>query len=331
MFDILRTSFHFLATQGLWVQAVHTAAPMQWVESPYDAKPNLAETLNPFLVATNEDEIFRRPPVFFHFLKGAAADDSHRLVVVLHHALYDGLSIATLFHVVEQLYRGVEVAPLSQYHQLLPRLLWQEKNGSSFWVNNLRSLAHASIPRRLSEHEGPATVHQYSLPIHIAEQELQRACRDAEVTPQCVGQTAFAKLLVVLTGRRDVVFGRVVSGRDLPGADEVVGPMLVGIELRVLTTHLADTLCVCNRIRFLVACSSVMAYRTSRSSKKCTTGTLLVSHGNMLPYVRSSESSACPVSGTACSYISRDRSRWSLGWPHHGSSTLVTSMRSIST
>ena len=41
----------------------------------------------------------------------------------------------------------------------------------------------------------------------------------------------------VLTHSHDVVFGRVVSGRDVPGSEEVIGPMLVSDSRRSATQY----------------------------------------------------------------------------------------------
>lgn len=206
---------------------MHSNAPISWSQSRYDPDANLAELLNPLLDLSDERNFFRRPPIFLHLLKATSAFDADRLVLVLHHALYDGLAIASLFHAVEQLYHGFDLSVETQYHQLLPSLLWQEENGTPFWTSNLRDLCHASLPRRAtSPTETP--VQQVSLPVSVTHDEMKDACRYAEVTLQCIGQAAFAKLLAVITRRRDVVFGRVVSGRDVPGSEEVLGPMLVG-------------------------------------------------------------------------------------------------------
>ncbi|RDX56754.1 peptide synthetase [Lentinus brumalis] len=230
MFDILRTSFHFLPSLGVWAQAVHSSPSVQWFEAEYDPATNLVEALNPYTNAAADENVFNRPPIFLHLLKSSAPDDGHRLVLVLHHALYDGLAIAKLLDAVQGLYRDVEFQITNQYHHLLPRLLWQERNGTPFWVRTLRDLRSAPIPRTPSEN---TIVHQVSVPVRLTEEEIRQACRGAEVTPQCIGQTAFAKLLAVLTQRRDIVFGRVVSGRDVPGAEEVIGPMLNTVPCRV--------------------------------------------------------------------------------------------------
>ena len=171
--------------------------------------------------------MFARPPITLNLLQSATPGDAQQLVLVLHHALYDGLSIAELFRAAEQLYRGSELPKSVQYHRLLPRIVWQEQNGTSFWVDRLRDLRHAPLPRKDSGPEGIPAVHQASLLIQVSGEEIRQVCSYAEVTPQCIGQAAFAKLLSTMTQCRDVVFGRVVSGRDIPGAEEVIGPMLV--------------------------------------------------------------------------------------------------------
>ncbi|EJF65871.1 peptide synthetase [Dichomitus squalens LYAD-421 SS1] len=232
-FDILRTSFHFLPSAGVWSQVVHSSAPFPWLESQYDPEANLTQSLNPFLKFTDERDFFRQPPIMLHLLKGTSPDYGHRLVLVLHHALYDGLAIARLFDAVKEVYCGLQLPAAIQYHQMLPRLLWQEKNGASFWVKHLRDLRVARITRKPSC-TADTSVHQVSLPVRVARAEIHQACRHAEITPQCIGQAAFAKLLSALTHCRDVIFGRVVSGRDSPGAEEVIGPMLNTVPCRVL-------------------------------------------------------------------------------------------------
>ncbi|KAI0780914.1 hypothetical protein BD413DRAFT_608137 [Trametes elegans] len=231
MLDILRTSFHFLPAIGVWVQAVHSSPVIHWSEEVHKKGTNLVDTLNPYVNVTDESQFFHEPPVYFNYLKGATPEEHNQLVLVLHHALYDGLSIAKLLQSVEELYEGREVPAPPSYHELLPELLWQEKNGTEFWIRHLKHLRNAPIPRLPAA--GDVAVHQRILRIELDHEEIRQACRSAEVTPQCLGQAAFAKLLAVLTCSLDVVFGRVVSGRDIPGSEDVVGPMLNTIPCRV--------------------------------------------------------------------------------------------------
>ena len=265
-FDILRTSFHFLSGQGVWTQAVHSTPSVQWWEHPYIADAQLTEALNPFIKMSEENEMFVRPPISLNLVQAASSEGTPQLVLVLHHALYDGLSIAGLFQSVEQLYRGVELLKLPQYHQILPRIALQEKNGTPFWVDRLRDLHHAPLPRLAAASEEAPTVHLVSHTVELTDAEIRRTCSDAEVTAQCIGQAAFAKLLAVMTQRRDVVFGRVVSGRDVPGAEEVIGPLLV----RVKPTFSYALTYMCFRTLCRAASTCTTKSRTRLSSSECT-------------------------------------------------------------
>ena len=227
-FDILRTSFHFLPNQGAWTQVVHSTCSVQWSEAQRPEGVDLTEALNPFLKINDEGQMFARPPIYLNLLRAASSKEPAQLVVVLHHALYDGLAIAELFDAVQRLYCGDELPTTAHFHQLLPRILWQERNGTSFWVDRLCDLRNAPLLRKAVD---SPVVHHVSLPVPLAETEIRGACSNAQVTPQCIGQVAFAKLLAISTQRRDVVFGRVVSGRDMLGAEGVVGPMLVSFEM----------------------------------------------------------------------------------------------------
>ncbi|KAI0362122.1 hypothetical protein OH77DRAFT_1416339 [Trametes cingulata] len=231
-FEILRTSFHFLPGPGVWAQIVHSTPVLHWSETSHHVGSSLVETFNPFLKIADESEYFKEPPVFLNLMKAATADATAQLVLVLHHALYDGLSVAKLLHTVQEIYDGVEIPRPTPYHALLPHVLWQEKNGTEFWVERLRGIRRTPIPR-VSSANSSGAAHHTSLQIKLTEEEIRHACRSAEVTPQCLGQTAFAKLLASLTRSPDVVFGRVVSGRDVPGAEDVIGPMLNTVPCRI--------------------------------------------------------------------------------------------------
>ncbi|KAI0647071.1 hypothetical protein C8Q79DRAFT_1000106 [Trametes meyenii] len=246
-FDILRTSFHFISSLGVWAQVVHSTSSLHWKEASHDVGASLVEELNPFLVVADESEYFREPPVFLNYLKASKPDDPGHLVLVLHHALYDGLSIAKLLGTVEELYQDVDIPSPVRYHELLPQLLWQEHNGTDFWARRLQDLRHSPIPKTPSA-TGSAVVHHVALPVKLDDGEIHQACRLAEVTPQCLGQAAFAKLLAAITRSSDVVFGRVVSGRDVPGAEEVIGPMLNTVPCRVTFVGLMNNKTLLKRV-----------------------------------------------------------------------------------
>jgi non-ribosomal peptide synthetase component F len=60
--------------------------------------------------------------------------------------------------------------------------------------------------------------------------KLEAGCRDAGVTLQAAGQIAWGRLLAAYTGEQNVVFGTVLSGRNLStAAQDAVFPCLVTV------------------------------------------------------------------------------------------------------
>lgn len=225
IFDILRTSFHFLTDHGVWVQVVHSVSPIRWIETGQDVD------LSALNILGSDGNYFHQPPIVLHF-QSDPANDRQRLFVTIHHSLYDGFSLGKLFAAVRELYRGHTLPSPIHFHDLLPRLLYQEAHGTRFWVQKLQKLNHAPIPKSsISNADVTATVHYRSLNIDLSQEQIDHACRLLAVTSQSIGLAAYAKLLALLTQNRDVIFGRVVSGRDLPNAEDVLGPTLVRIWL----------------------------------------------------------------------------------------------------
>ncbi|OBZ75802.1 Nonribosomal peptide synthetase 2 [Grifola frondosa] len=214
-------------------QVVHSVPDVKWFNGLYPEDGNLQLLLRHFTDSTDVgDEVFKRPPIYLHLLTDSASRGS-LLVLVMHHALYDGISVAKLFDAVLGFYEGHDAVSPVQYHDLLPALMWQEREGLSFWIKCLQDLHNLPIPRKPSGIPAIPSSYHASLVVPVEEGKLKRICGYAAVTLQCIAQSAFAKLLATATGSRDVLFGRVVSGRDLPSAEAVIGPILNTIPCRV--------------------------------------------------------------------------------------------------
>lgn len=148
------------------------------------------------------------------------------LVVILHHALYDGITIGVLLDLVQRTYHEENHEAPAQFCDMLPHVLKEERHGTQFWLRRLRHLENVKeIPRRNNASEDISYVSSSAVDVDKA--AVESIQRNAGVTVQAIAQVAFAKLLAVLTDSRDVVFGHVVSGRSIPGAEDVLGPMLV--------------------------------------------------------------------------------------------------------
>ncbi|CAE6419816.1 unnamed protein product [Rhizoctonia solani] len=215
----LRTSFIFSENAGRWAQVVHSDFELPWISREFEEPSRaLSEFISDLPLTDVRD--FKQPPLHFcHF----EIDGYDYLLVVLHHALYDGLSLPLLFHRVRSIYHGITSPSLVSFHDLVPRILLQEHFGTSYWVNKLTDASVSTFPRTsISSSVG---AWRSSAECRVGLAEIQRTCRRYQVNVQCLGQAAMAKVLSQLLQQDDVIFGQVISGRTLPGAEEVIGPV----------------------------------------------------------------------------------------------------------
>lgn len=220
-FEILRTSFHFANNLGRWAQAIHSSPDFKW---SYRVCPDVS-TLATDLISTlsfTEDRDFARSPVYFQH---ASCDGVDYLVVVLHHALYDGVSLPRLFAQVRDLYEQDLDDSSIQFKELVPSILAQEKAGTEYWVEKLADISLRPLPRKSNDARQLAW--RSSIHVAVDSSAINRTCRRYQISSQCIGQAAWAKVLAVTSGNSDVIYGQVVSGRALSGAEDVIAPVFV--------------------------------------------------------------------------------------------------------
>ncbi|KAH7889359.1 hypothetical protein F5I97DRAFT_1801464 [Phlebopus sp. FC_14] len=228
--DILRTTFHYVSDLEVWIQARHSVARFDWAEQSWNISKSLEDSIEEIAstLRLTDETAFERPPVYFRVLRSYM--DKDHLVLFIHHALYDGLSVANLLAYVERVYRQQEVQLVVQFFDILPRLLFQQSRATAYWVQRLEHYRPASLPR--INPQGRKTIIA-SRNVTFTQQALVRFVNDTAVTLQCLGQAAWAKYLASVTSSLDVVFGHVVSGRSVDDAEDVIGPILNTVPCRV--------------------------------------------------------------------------------------------------
>jgi hypothetical protein len=150
------------------------------------------------------------------------------------HALYDAQSLETIFSDVLAAYEGRVLAqPASVPQTLGPILIESQKqieSSQEFWQSLAGEIHPTKFPdlhpTRIDKKEllTSSTICSHSLG------KLEAGCRDAGVTLQAAGQVAWGRLLAAYTGEQNVVFGTVLSGRNLStAAQDAVFPCLVTV------------------------------------------------------------------------------------------------------
>lgn len=222
----MRTSFTFATELGRWVQVVHSDVELPWTSGTFDDPSTaLSEFISTLPFADVAD--FARPPLrLCHF----TTNEGGCLLVVLHHALYDGISLPLLFNQVRRVYHGINAPPPASFHELVPEILIQEHLGTSYWAKRLEGATPFMLPRAPSSTRG---AWRNSTQCEIGLDDIQRTCRRYQVNVQCLGQAAMANVLSRMSGHQDVLFGQVISGRTLPGAETVIGPVFVSVGIHI--------------------------------------------------------------------------------------------------
>ncbi|KAJ5446939.1 HC-toxin synthetase [Penicillium cf. griseofulvum] len=154
------------------------------------------------------------------------------LVVTLHHALYDSLSIGEIFDQVEASYRGIQVSsrPFAAFIEHIERSLL---SGKSFWSTQLDGAMQntAIFPALPDENYVPRPTDKMERSIAILADHQQLG-----YTLNIQLRAAWAMTMFQYTCSNDVVFGVTVTGRnsDLPGLGQVTGPTFATIPIRAI-------------------------------------------------------------------------------------------------
>jgi hypothetical protein len=218
--DILRTSFHFSVEVGRWAQVVHSHLDFKWTTEKRQSIDNAAGDFIRSLHFDAEDA-FNRPPVYLRHISSSSGEDY--LIVVLHHALYDGISLPMLFKYVKAACKGGPPST-SQFHTFSRRITSLEARATDYWTTRLKGVHPWAFPRKLSS---TADAWRTSKAVNIPKETIDRVCRRYEVSAQSIAQAAWAKVLAISSNHLDVIYGQVVSGRTMAGSENIIGPVFV--------------------------------------------------------------------------------------------------------
>ncbi|TFK76388.1 peptide synthetase [Pluteus cervinus] len=232
-FSILRTSFHFLPETGVWIQVVHSSY-LGWDEILFSTDAEYQHFVEKHLELhrPENEKMFGKPPLWLRLYRSTTDKLSHRFVIYLHHALYDGLSIVKLLGAVRAIYEGATLDPTPQFVDFMKYFISQEQLGTAYWAQLLKGL-RSNLLLPSPKGEQAVTSHSETLTVVIDKRKLNDILKTCAITTQCLGQATWSILLASLSRSSDVVFGHTISGRSIPNSEDVIGPMLNTIPFRI--------------------------------------------------------------------------------------------------
>ncbi|MGX1955919.1 amino acid adenylation domain-containing protein [Streptomyces anulatus] len=173
------------------------------------------------------------------FLVRRTGPDRHTLVMSVHHIVVDGWSIQILLREIFACYHREPLAPAPAFRTYVDWLSAQD--GSAARRHWQKVLAGLEAPTLVNPVDRSRTAARALLRADFpadATRALERLARSQDTTPNIVLQAAWSRLLGLLAGSGDIVFGTTVSGRpaDLPGSGSAVGMFINTIPVRARTT-----------------------------------------------------------------------------------------------
>lgn len=224
--EMLRTGFVRLNNQEYPFAMVtyHAGLELPWYESLEDV-PSETQILGHL----------HRPP---WAISMDSCEEVKMIKLSALHAIYDAQSLAVILSDVRSAYEGMKLSnPASIVATAGPILVESQKQAGSsqgFW----QGMAAEIRPNKFPDLNPVRTQRKELLEVSVCSfpnlDSLEGRCREVGVTLQAAGQVAWARLLSAYTGEAEVVFGTVLSGRNLSAsAQHAVFPCLVTIPVPI--------------------------------------------------------------------------------------------------
>jgi amino acid adenylation domain-containing protein/non-ribosomal peptide synthase protein (TIGR01720 family) len=244
---ILRTSFHWEALDKP-VQVVHRQATLpidRYDDRELTPEQQRARFDNWLKEARDQGTDLSKAPLMRLFLE-RVADELYQCAWSFHHILLDGWSVPRVHNEVLSAYRAIAEQREPQFRSSQPyrRFIgWLQQQDASaaeaFWRDTLRGFDtpaliagdRAAAPRG-SDDECPSLKTALSAEVTAS---LQAMARQQRLTLSTIVEGTWALLLARTLGLRDVVFGVISSGREIPldGVDSMIGLLINTMPLRV--------------------------------------------------------------------------------------------------
>ncbi|KAF4544380.1 Nonribosomal peptide synthase [Lasiodiplodia theobromae] len=157
------------------------------------------------------------------------------LQIDMHHVLYDEWTVGFFLDDLVHNYStpGSERQGRPGYAKFIRHLANTDYEASAaFWRGNLEHTSPSNFPRAPQSGRLPQT----RAAVQSADQICLEESNRSAITPAVVSAAALAVLLSSYAQTEDVVFGVTLSGRHVPGLEEVAGPTISTVPLRLKKT-----------------------------------------------------------------------------------------------
>nr|RBQ92261.1 hypothetical protein FVER53263_11762 [Fusarium verticillioides] len=225
-YDILRTVF--VSHQGRYLQVIlRHVQPTVIVED--------VESIDQFtfeLQVANKHEVpHPHIPSLRFIVAQHKSSERHRIFIRISHAQYDGVCFPTILQSLKASFDGEPIFPTPSYASYIQTVLGANKERCyGYWTALLKGSAPTNVIQR------PRTSLRTSPTLVLRKTVSTPSLASVNITTSTVIKAAWSTVLAKVTGKTDVIFGNVISGRNasnIPGIQSIVGPCLNIVPVRV--------------------------------------------------------------------------------------------------
>ncbi|KAJ6172405.1 hypothetical protein N7470_001472 [Penicillium chermesinum] len=232
--EILQIESHvdLARLQAAWKSAVkaHPILRTSFVEI---VVPNGA-SLQSFIEEKRADAITHNSSHPLFSLTFVVDGDSRYLILSISHALYDGWSINLLHEDVLKSYSGENCTRPSSDPILEQVLSSSGERSLKFWRAALSGCKPAVFPSGGDYEEGSEVVHRAEKRFSTSLEKAEGFCKKMGVTMQALLVSCWSLLLATRVRQLDVVFGLVLSGRNVADSENMMFPTMNTIAMRAI-------------------------------------------------------------------------------------------------
>jgi amino acid adenylation domain-containing protein len=226
--DILRTSFVLVGNEYLQVVLKSIPLDLEVYETDKD--------VNEFSHALQKADLDNRFEPSQNFVKFMVIkhrhSQHHHIIMRMSHAQYDGLCLPDLWKALSQALNGATLDTPSQFSTFM---LEQKRQTTSEAYSHWRHVLSGSSVTAIAHRQKPAYKSTTGQMTKFARRIQFRTLPSHDFTFAVLLKAAWAAVLMTHSTTTDIVFGTVISGRNLPDAraENAVGPCLNLIPVRV--------------------------------------------------------------------------------------------------
>jgi gliotoxin/aspirochlorine biosynthesis peptide synthetase len=162
------------------------------------------------------------------------------VIWTIHHALIDGYSASLVLAKVRNALLGRQIVASPSFtlvsQQVRGLQIARKAEGNAYWAAQKDRLAESVDALQIPPPLEPSTgISEITIPLKFPVGEFEKLARQLDVTPAILYHTGWALLFSLYTSSENVVFGTVLSGRNLPipGIESTVGPLVNTLPLQV--------------------------------------------------------------------------------------------------